>query len=72
MADVPIYADETMPRTHEERPEMRRSCPCCGETAQYVGLAGGVAMTFGCRWRVRKWVQGPDGTPGRGMEDADG
>lgn len=35
----------------------RRKCPCCGNRATHTGLGDGMALMFGCEWRVRRWVK---------------
>lgn len=41
----------TLPHTSRKR------CPCCGHRATHTGLGDGVALMYGCEWRVRLWVK---------------
>ena len=42
----------------------RRRCPWCPKghrkRAAYVGMANGVALTSGCEWHVRMWMDGKE------------
>lgn len=38
-------------------PTSRKRCPCCKHRATHTGLGDGVALMYGCEWRVRLWVK---------------
>lgn len=39
------------------RPRSRRRCHCgCGKRATHLGCANGMALTVGCEWYVRRWI----------------
>jgi hypothetical protein len=51
----------TDPLTIVPLPNRRRRCHQCPQyprtAATHAGCANGLAMTSGCEWHVRKWLQ---------------
>ncbi len=37
----------------------RRICPCCKRRSTHLGMANGIALSYGCEWRMTRWVKDP-------------